>query len=136
MRIALALSSIALVPYSYCVFQLYALIACWNRCESLFDRPLSLVVIAAFILLPWLANIVAVWGLITRMQAKRWALFVIMLGGLYSLHCGWFYWQFGGGMSGGAKTLLWTLAFCTIGIAMIAPFPTAFFANNKKLRQT
>ena len=132
MRVALIVSFIAVLPYTYLTYQVSTMFACWNRCDYLFERPASLAFFGPFVFFPLAANLAAGWLWITRQRFRRWQLAFIMLGVPASFWYAWILFDLSGGVEASTKYLLVPLAYVLIGVALFVPLLTSFFVRHKK----
>lgn len=119
MKAVLVMSAVASVFYGCGSYQLFTVFGCWNRCESLFESPMSLVVFGPLILGPVLCSFASIYCYMRKGVVNTYLALGAALGGAIAIcYAGWF---ISGSVQGILDDLLVTGLATLIGVSMILP---------------
>ena len=119
MKAVLVMSAVASVLYGYGSYQLFTVLGCWNRCESLFESLMSLVVFGPLILGPVLCSFASIVCYLRNGVVNTYLLLGAALGGAIAIYYAG--WLISGSALAGLDVFLVSGLGALIGVSMILP---------------
>lgn len=121
MKAVLILSAVASVFYGYGAYQLFTIFGCWNRCQSLFESPMSLVVFGPIILGPVLLSFTSVFYYMRKGSVKAYLLVGTAFGGAVAIYYVGMSLAAYGSARSGVEGLVYPGMAALVGVSMILP---------------